>query len=171
MPTRTAPAVGALTVTKNIVSLNLVDVSDDTFSEALVLEGGGLTDMAEIQAWAVAYQAATNASLWKVTQIVEWEGTKDPTLATALFRASTESGVNFLFKDVGSLSIADGRLVAPLAAVMDGNLDIPLPASALMAALTSAYMTLLNSGGSAYDIQSMQYTGRRERKNNPRKPA
>jgi len=162
--TRTAPTVGALTVTSNIVSLGLVDVSNDTFSESLTLPGGALTDMADIEAFAVDYQAASNASLWRVTQQVVWEGDRDPDNAVAAFRASVESGVNLLFKNITTLDTEDGRLVAPVAAAMQGNQDIPLLSDPVFVALIAEYLNLL----SGYNLSSAQYTGRRERRNNPR---
>lgn len=162
--TRTAPTVGALTVTSNVVSLGLVDVSNDTFSESLTLPGGALTDMADIEAWAVDYQAASNASLWRVTQQVVWEGDRDPDNAVAAFRSSVESGVNLLFKNIATLDTEDARLVAPVAAVMQGNQDIPLLSDALFVSLIAEYLNLL----AGYNLSSAQYTGRRERRNNPR---
>jgi hypothetical protein len=161
--TRTAPTVGALTVTENIVSLGLVDVSFDTWSESLNLPGGALTDMADIEAWAVDYQAASNASLYRVTQQVVWEGAKDASNALALFRASAESGVNMLYRNA-LLATETGRLVAPIDAVMQGNQDIPLLSAAQMTALIAEYINLLTG----YQLESAQYTGRRERRNNPR---
>jgi len=170
MATKSAPTVGALTVTKNLVSLGLVDVSDDIYSEAVDIDGGGLTDMADIEAFVLAYQAATNASIYKVVQTVEWEGTRDPTLATSAYRAQVESGINELFKYLADNKVYTGRLVAPVAALMSGNTDTVLNV-APFPALLSAYMTLLNAQGASFDIQSLQYTTRRERKNNKRTPA
>lgn len=160
--TRTAPTVGALTVTENIISLGVVDASNDTFSEALNLGGGGLTDMADIEAWAVQYQANTNASLYRVTQQVVWEGARDSDNALALFRASSESGINLLFKNA-ALATQSGRVVAPISTIMQGNQDIPLLVSPLTLLVTQ-YLNLLTG----FTMESMQYTGRRERRNNPR---
>jgi hypothetical protein len=47
---------------------------------------------------------------------------------------------------------------------MQGNQDIPLLVSPLTT-LVAAYLTVL---GGAYALDSMQFTGRRERTNNPR---
>lgn len=160
--TRTAPTVGALTVAENIVSLGLIDVSGDTWSEALNLPGGALTDMADIQAWSAAYQATSNASLFRVTQTVVWEGARDPDNALALFRASAESGINLLFKNA-ALITETGRVIAPIDTIMQGNQDIPLLVAPLTALVTQ-YLNLL----AGFSLESMQYTGRRERRNNPR---
>lgn len=163
--TRTAPTVGALTVTSSSVSLNLIDASGDTHSEALSVAGDGLLDYAAAEALAVDYQAATNASLWKVTQTVEWEGAADSDNALALFRASVTNGINMLFKDPVAQLSETPRLVAPVASTMQGNQDIPLVTDPILAALIAEYLTVL---GVSYSLDSVQFTGRRERRNNPR---
>jgi len=161
--TRTAPTVGALTVTENLVSVGVVDASNDTWSESLNLPGGGLTDMADIESFAADYQSNTNGSVYRVVQQVVWEGIKDSDNALALFRASSESGINLLFKEDTTLVAFTGRVVAPIGTIMQGNQDIPLLVSPLTL-LIAEYINLLGT----YSLESMQYTGRRERRNNPR---
>ena len=163
--TRTAPVVGALTPTKSGASLSLIDASGDLYSEALFVAGDGYVDLAEVQAVSAAYQAATNASLWKVTQVIEWEGEADPDNALAIFRASIAEGINLLIKDPATQVSYTPRLIAPIAEVMQGNQDIPLLTGAL-AALVTQYLTVL--GNPPFSLDSMQFTGRRERRNNPR---
>lgn len=165
--TRTAPQVGALTVTENIVSLGLIDASGDKFSEGAKVIGGGLADMAEIEALAVAYQAGTQASLWEVRHTAVWTGSANPSNAEALFRGSIAEGINLGFRDTDVFNaIAHQRLVAPVAATMVGNTDTPVfPLVAPMTALVNAYITLLGAG---YSLETMQFTGRRERRNNTR---
>jgi len=161
--TRTAPTVGAVTVTENLISVAVVDASNDTWSEGLNLPGGALTDMADIEAFVVDYQANTNGSVYRVTQQVVWEGVRDSDNALALFRASSESGINLLFKENTTLTAFTGRVVAPIATIMQGNQDIPLLVSPLTL-LVLEYINLLGT----YSLESMQFTGRRERRNNPR---
>jgi len=162
--TRTAPTVGALTVTENLVSLNLVDISNDTHSEPISLAGGALTDMADIEAIAADYQAASNASLWRVTQTVIWEGDRDPDNAVAAFRGGIENGINLLFRDIANLDTQTMRLVAPIAAVLQGNQDIPLLTATEASNLITEYLNLL----AGYEFRNAQYTTRRERRGNPR---
>lgn len=161
--TRTAPTVGALTVTENLVSLGLVDASGDKWSEAVDLPGGALADMAEIEAYAAAYQLNTNASLWRVTQQVIWEGAFDPNNAVAAFRATVAEGINLLYRDA-LLEAIDARVVAPVDTIMQGNQDIPL----LVAPLTTLVTAYLAMQAAGVNLESMQFTGRRERRNNPR---
>lgn len=165
MPTHTVPTVGALTVSENLVSVVGVDRSNDTYSESLKLEGGGLTDMADIEAFAAQYKANTQLSVFKVVQTVVWEGQKDPDNADLAFRAQAESGINLFFRNnVASPSLSfTGRVAAPIATIMQGAQDIPLLVSPLTL-LVNQYLNLLPD----YALESMQYTGRKERKNNPR---
>lgn len=162
--TRTAPTVGALTPTKSGATLSLIDASGDLYSAALYVAGDGFLDLAEVESVTAAYQAATNASVWKVTQVIEWEGEADPNNAPALFRASVTNGINLLIKDVAADRSETPRVVAPIDTIMQGNQDIPLLVSPLTT-LVAAYLTVL---GGAYALDSMQFTGRRERTNNPR---
>lgn len=162
--TRTAPTVGALTPTSSSATLHLVDASGDTTAEGLSVVGAGLLDYAEVEAIAAAYQSATNTSLWKVSQHIEWEGQLDPQNALALFRANIESGINLLFKNPVLQDGETPRVVAPIATIMQGNQDIPLLVAPLDT-LVTAYLAVL---GANWSLDSMQYTGRRERANNPR---
>jgi len=165
MPTHTAPTVGALTVSENFISVTGVDRSNDTYSEGLSLPGGALTDMADIEAFAAQYKASTQLSVFRITQQVVWEGQRDPDNADLAFRAQAENGINLLFRNnVVSPPVAfTGRLAAPIATVMQGAQDIPLLVSPLTL-LVAQYINLLPD----YALESMQYTGRKERKNNPR---
>lgn len=161
MATRTAPAVtGAVTSVNN--TLHLIDASGDQLTDNVV----SLTapTAAEIEAWAAGYQAASQASLWKVSSVSVWEGDADPDNADVGQRNSVKDGVNLLWKNITTLATQNPRLVAPVAAVMQGNQDIPLLSATEFTALIAAYQALLTG----YNLQSAQYTERRERSNNPR---
>lgn len=165
--TRTAPVAGALTVTENLISFGVIDASGDIYNEPIKQAGGALTDMADIEAFAVDYQASTNASLFRIVQQVIWEGAMDADNAVVAYRANSESGINLLFRNVVASPALTftGRLVAPIATVMQGNQDIPLLVSPLTLLVTE-YINMMPN----FTLESMQYTGRRERKNNPRIP-
>lgn len=162
--TRTAPTVGALTPTASAATMSLIDASGDTIAEGISVAGDGLLDYAEVEAIAAAYQSASNASLWKVTQTVEWEGAADSDNALALFRASVAEGINLLIKNPVLQQSETPRVVAPIDTIMQGNQDIPLLVAPLTT-LVAAYLTVL---GANWSLDSMQFTGRRERRNNPR---
>lgn len=163
--TRTAPTVGALTITKSAASLHLIDASGDLHAESVYNAGDGLGDVAEIEAIAADYQATTQASLWKVTQTIEWEGDADPDNALALYRGSVKDGINLLFKDIAAGTRQTPRVVAPIADIMQGNQDIPLLTAAALQALILQYQV---AALATYELASAQYTERKERSNNPR---
>lgn len=159
--TATAPAVTG-TASTSSVTIHLVDASGDTYSENLpVAVTAAAGDVAGL---VTTYQAASNASIWKVTRTSEWQGTIDPDNAVAAYRASIAEGVNMLFRNTTTFNARTMRLIAPIAAVMQGNQDIPLLTATEMVNLITDYLTL----SSGYDLEVAQFTGRRERKNNPR---
>lgn len=163
--TRTAPEVVATEITQNNISIGVVDASGDTYSEGVVIAGGALPTLATIEALVVAYQAATQASVWEVSVTNVFRGSKNPGNANALFRAGKENGINMLYRDTDVLNaVATQRLVAPVAATMVANTDMPVyPLVAPMVALNAAFIALLGAG---YSLESLQFTGRRERRNN-----
>lgn len=158
-PTFPAPT-GAATGTG--ATLHLIDASGDQWAEALPLPAAAT--QAQIGVIASAYQAASNASLWKISVTREWAGDKDTDNAVAAYRAAVESGINLLYRNI-ALEVTYGqRVVAPIAAALQGNQDIPLLSSTELSDLILATI----AAKSGYLMQSAQYTGRRERKNNPR---
>lgn len=159
--TRTAPAFTAAAQARHI-SLGLIDTSGDLWSEPLPVAVGATA--AAIEAFAAAYTAATQASLYMITDVQIRLGDMDASNAGSDFRAQMENGVNLLFKNPTTLDTDTPRLIAPIAAVMQGFQDIPLLASAELAALITAILALKTG----YSLNSGQYTGRRERRNNPR---
>lgn len=159
--TPTFPAVTG-TPTGNSISLHLVDASGDTTSEDMPVATTAAAG--DINGLATTYQAATNASLWKVTRTTVWEGVIDPDNAVAAFRGGVNQGVNLLFRNATTFDARSWRLVAPIAAVMQGNQDIPLLTATEFSAMILDYLTL----ASGYDLETAQYTDRRERRNNPR---
>lgn len=160
MATRTAPATSTTPTT--IATLHLIDASGDQFTDAISMPVA--MTAANIESWAAAYQSATQASIWKVSQTLEWVGDADPDNADVGQRNSVKEGVNLLWKNLATLRTQTPRLVAPITAVMQGNQDIPLLTATEMTALIAAYQTLLTG----FSLNAAQYTERRERNNNPR---
>lgn len=150
------------TPTGNSMSIHLIDASGDTWAEELPI--AVTAAVGDINGFADTYQAATNASVWKVSRTTVWEGARDPDNAVAAYRGAVESGINMLFRNTTTLNARSLRLVAPIAAVLQGNQDIPLLTATEMVAMITDYLTL----SSGYDLELAQYTGRRERRNNPR---
>lgn len=163
MATRTAPTVGALTATSHLSTIHLIDASGDLWAEAITTLD--VPVLADVETWVAAYQAATQASVWKVTAQSIFEGDRDADNADVGQRNSIKDGVNTLYKNVATLDTQTPRLIAPIAAVMQGNQDIPLLTAAQFSALIAATLTLLGAG---YALRSAQFTERKERTNNPR---
>jgi hypothetical protein len=161
MATRTAPTVSNATETAIGVTIHLIDASGDVTTDYILATNDDLVD---VEAFVVAYQATTQASVWKVTFSLEFEGQADPDNADADFRGSVSDGINLLLKDVPAQAKQTPRVYAPVASIMQGNQDIPI----LQAPLTTLVTAYLNMLGGAYALDSMQFTGRRERRNNPR---
>ena len=72
-----------------------------------------------------------------------------------------------LYRDSDVLNaVQTQRLIAPVAATMVGSSDSPVyPFVAPMIALNDAQIALIGAG---YSLESIQFTGRRERRNNER---
>ena len=158
--TRTAPTVNA-TPTSVSVTVHLIDASGDTWTQLMPIDAAR-TDI-EIEAWVAAYQAATNASVWQVTGTSLFTGAKDASNGVADYRGTIASGINMLYKDVTTGVTVSERLIAPVPAAMQGNQDIPLLSSTEMTNLILASIVLMPT----FTHQQAQFTGRKERTNNP----
>ena len=162
MATRTAPVVAIANINKVLTTLHVVDTSGDNQTDVLVTS----TQPADalVEAYANTYQLATQASLWKVSQSIEWVGDEDPNNADVGQRNSVKDGVNLLYSDLANIQSQTPRLVAPITAVMQGNQDIPLLTASQMTNLITATLAILTG----FNLDSAQFTERRERRNNPR---
>lgn len=159
--TRTAPdATGALTTT--VITLHLMDASGDFYTDSITTTAA--TVAIDIEAWAAKYQLSTQATLWKITQSFVWEGDADADNAETDQRSTIAEGINVLYKNIATNETTTSRLIAPVPAAMQGNQDIPIMGAAPMSTLVLATLAVLPG----FSAQSAQFTGRRERKNNPR---
>jgi len=158
---RTAPAWTAA-ATRRLVSLHLIDASGDLWSESFYVPVAATA--ANLEAWAAAYAATSQASLYALGDYTERIGDADPDNADTLQRNSVKQGINLTYKNLTTNGTIGQRVVAPIPADLQGNQDIPLLTATEMTALIGATTTLQ----SGYLLQEAQYTERRERKNNPR---
>jgi len=159
--TRTAPLFTA-PVTRRMITLHLIDRSGDTWAESLIV--GVAATAASIEAWAAAYAACSQASLFMITDAQIREGAKASSNANFDQRNQVSQGINLLLRNPSTNLSLNPRVVAPVLAAMQGDQDIPIvdadPVEALISAIAALQAT--------YNFQSAQYTDRRERKNNPR---
>lgn len=148
--------------TERSFTIHMIDASGDTWTEKLIV---ALTaTYAAVQAWVVLYQATTQASVYSVTEENAWNGAADVGNATFLARSGVEQGINMSFFDPATSDLRPLRVVAPVTTVMEGTNDIPDTASTALSNLITGTIGLEPT----YDFRSAQYTGRRERKNNPK---
>lgn len=159
--TRTAPLWTAA-ATNRLASLLLIDASGDLWAESFYVPVAATA--ANLETWAAAYAAASQASLYGLVDTANRLGDADPDNAETDQRNSVKDGINTLYKNLTLIKAITPRLVAPIPGVFQGNQDIPLLTSTELAALIAATLTLQ----SGYNLVSAQYTERRERKNNPR---
>lgn len=145
------------------ISFSCIDASGDIWPERL--EVALTATSAAIQAWLLLYQACTQTSIFEVRDELTWGGDADPDNANALFRAGGQNGINNLFRDADTEDTFSLRVVGPVAAIMQGNQDIPLASGA--GSLDELIIATIGLRPT-YDFDSMQYTARRERTNNPR---
>jgi hypothetical protein len=159
--TRTAPAFTAA-ATGRIISIQLIDASGDKYSAAVNVPVAATA--ANIETLVAKYQAATNASVYNIVDTLEHKGDIDPQNAVSAFRAGKEDGINLSFKNVTTGVTYPSRVIAPVAATMQGDQDIPLVSSTELGEYIAAVLALK----SGFAMYSAQYTGRQERKNNPK---
>lgn len=159
---RTAPVVAVGNINKVITTIHFVDASGDNATDTLITTT--VPADADMDAWVSAFQAVTQASVWKVSQSLEWIGDEDVTNAENDARSSIKDGINMLYTDLANLNTQTPRVVAPISDVMQGDQDIPLLSAGVMVTLIAETIDILVG----FNLDSAQYTERRERSNNPR---
>lgn len=159
---RTAPTVAELGVTKFGFTIHAVDFSGDNGTAYFELDA--IPTDAELESVVDAYQAATQASVWKVSATRIWEGGEQASNAASGSRDSVADGVNLLLRNTTINKAQSPRIIAPAPEVMQGANDIPDPASTPFGNLVTAIGAILSD----YTGISAQYTERTERRNNPR---
>lgn len=159
MGTRTAPDF-ATAAQRRQVTFHLIDASGDLWPQPIDVAVAAAAG--DIEGLADSYQAASQASLYGITDTQFREGDADPDNAEVGQRNSVKDGINILLKNPATNDTRSMRVVAPEAATMQGNQDIPLASSTELAAVILDWLTL----SSGYNAVSAQYTERRERKGN-----
>lgn len=159
MATRTAPL---FTATANFrrVTLHLIDTSGDMWTEEMDVPVGQTGST--IEDWAAAYQAATQASLYQITDTLIRSGAPLASNAENEFRAGGEGGINITYKNFTTFATVPSRLIAPQPQTMIGDTDTPDVSDALFTALRDAVIVIK----SGFSWVSSQFTAHRERKNN-----
>lgn len=158
---RTAPAMTAA-ATSRLISLGLIDASGDLYSDALLVPVA--TTITLIDNWIVAYAAATNASLYSVKDEQIREGARTSNNAVAEYRGTIAEGINLSIRNSATRQTVADRLVAPIVDVMVGNTDAVDVTNAEFIAWRDALLAIKTG----FTFRSAQFTGHRERFNNPK---
>lgn len=152
---RTAPAVNGTPQFKK-VSMRWIDYSGDKRSDSLQFPATG-TD-AQIEAYAAALGAASNASLYAIVPEFWYNSTPDKSNAVNEPKDSVFDNMVMLAKTSANLS-QRGFIPAPINDLFADTTDQPNPASAELIAVMTAFLALVGAG---YSIVSLRYTERRE---------
>lgn len=154
--TRTAPTVDG-SITGQRVSFRLIDSRGDRRSVS-ARSLTAVTD-ADVEALAVALQAATNASLYSVTITDLYEGLALGSNAVEAVVESVYDNVSINFKDVPGDRQQTMFIPAPLGDyILDG--DVVDTADTVYTAVRDAFDTVL---GGNYDAVTVTFTERRDK--------
>lgn len=153
--TRTAPTVDGSPVSKS-VSIGLIDAQGDVRSISLVAAAGATN--AQIEALVAAVQAATNASVWRVTVGEVYNGAESKGNAANAVVESLYSNIVYHVKE-SATSSQRAYIPAPLETLFNTDTDQPDPTDALLTAWFTAVLAVV---GNTYTGQSIRYTERRE---------
>lgn len=161
MATRTAPL---FTATANFrrVTIHLIDTSGDLWTDEMEVPVAQAA--ATVETWIAAYQAATQASVYKITEELVRSGAPVRANADAGFRAGGENGINITYKNFTNMATLPSRLIAPQGDTMEGTTDTVDIADPLFTTLRDAVLAIKTG----FAFASAQFTGHRERKNNTR---
>jgi hypothetical protein len=119
---------------------------------------------AQIETAAAALQAASNASIWKVSKSAEYEGALSASNALEDSYPSVYDNVSIGYRANATGAQQTGYIPAPLTAIVDA--DSPVVSDALFTAVRAAFLAIVGTG---YVARFARFTERREI--NQRKPA
>jgi hypothetical protein len=157
MATRTAPTVNGTSPYKR-VSFRFIDASGD--KNAVSFDVATATTNANIEALAVAYQVASQASLYAIEVTNSYLGAEDTSNATVGQRNSVFQKLVTLVKNVTGIPMSQSVPVpAPASVIMLANADEVDPASTELGDLYTALLAVLGSG---WNVISARYSERSE---------
>lgn len=152
---RTAPTVNG-TPQFRTVSNRWIDFSGDKRSDSLQTPAGATN--AQIEAYAVALGAGSNASLYAVVVEDHYNSVPDKSNAVDEPKDSVFDNLVFLAKTVANAS-QRGFLPAPVGSMFVAGTDTIDPTNTDLADIFTAFLALVGAG---YSIVSARYTERRE---------
>lgn len=162
MATRTATTVNGTPLYKQI-SVRTIDASGDKASDVVVADP--TVTNAEIEAFIVAYAAATNASIYRVEVVDVYSGQEDAGNATNAVHSGVQEVINFLARsDTDDRLSQRATLRAPLVAMFQSESDIVVIDNPLYEAWYLAVTNMFNGGAAGagdYSSRSTKYSERK----------
>ena len=154
--------IGTTPADRQVFKMSMIDASGDRWTEDLI--AALAATLVAVQAWIVAYQSITQASIWQVTREEIWGGAMDTANADFGARFEVKNGINLSFRDAVTEVLDPIRVVAPETTVMQAATDIPTPNISPLADFITATIGI----NPDYAFQTAQYTIHRERRGNPK---
>jgi len=154
--TRTAPTVDGIAPSYLAVSVSFIDAVGDPRTVTIQAPAG--TAVADIEAYVNALQAASNASIWKVSVQEIYEGVESIANALAAVRESVDDSIVIHYKNALRVSqrVYIPSFLDTLTLVGTENPDVT---DALFAAVN---LTALDVLGGTYAAKTARVTERRE---------
>lgn len=152
---RTAPTVNGTPSTK-LISFRFIDAQGDLRAVSVRALPANATN-ANIESFADAIEAMTNANLYQIVVEDEYTSVADTSTAVNAPIVSARSNIVVSAKNVVG-DLKNTFIPAPDAALFIPESDTPF-VDALFTPIFTAYLALLGSG---YEIVSVRYTERRE---------
>lgn len=154
--TRSAPTVNG-TFNAKRVTLRWIDNSGEKRADTILVEA--LTTDAEIEAYAAAAQAISNASLYEVSVRNQYVSTPTKTLAADEVYEDVTSNLVIQFKDGVTDTSQRGYIPSADEAVMVAGTETPDPANPAITAYVAAVGAMLPP---AYAAVGIRFTQRRD---------
>ena len=153
--TRTAGTVDGTPLYIDL-SLHWIDASGDMRSDSYQVDPTATA--AEIEAYAAAQQAASNASLWKIVVGGAYSSVPNANQAATASHNSADDVINMLTKTAGNMS-QNVVVRAPLQTLFVGDTEEIDVTDALLATLSATWLVIADG---TYTAVSFRFTERRE---------
>jgi len=153
--TRTAGTVDGTPLFTD-VSLHWIDIAGDLRSDSYQCLAAAAD--ADVEVFAAAMQAASTASLWKVSVSAAYTSTPQASNAQNAAHQSADDVINMLQK-TASNQAQDVVIHAPLQALFVGETEVIDTTDALLTAISGAFQDIADG---TYGLVSYRYTEHRE---------
>ena len=155
--TRTAPAVDGMNTIK-AVQLRWIDWTGDKRSDTYLF-GATLATNVNVEAFAAAMQAGSNASLYEIKVSDAYSSVEDQSNALEeVWENATDNLVIQAKQPLGGQSVRD-YIPSPVNEMFIENTDVIDPTSTILLAILTAWVALLDP---SYEVVGARFTSRRQ---------